>query len=225
MIKLNCKNCGIEFEKSDAEFKRQTSKGRNYFFCTLSCGTTYQRKCAEIKKINQYELNPKKCLNCNTNLLFSQKNYKTCSHVCGTKIAHLNGFSKKYTKHGKFKIKPCKVCGNDTKKIYCSKICESKSKRNITYEKLKNGEYIGNNNSSNSIRKALIQIRGHQCEDCKNVSWKNNPINLTLHHIDGNSDNNIIDNLQLLCWNCHSHTENYGRKNKNSARVYRYKKI
>jgi 5-methylcytosine-specific restriction endonuclease McrA len=83
---------------------------------------------------------------------------------------------------------------------------------------LRNDKYIGINNASNTIRKSLIQIRGHACEECKNTRWKNLPINLTLHHINGDSKMNTLDNLLLLCWNCHSYTPNYGRKNLYSTR-------
>ena len=39
------------------------------------------------------------------------------------------------------------------------------------------------------------------------------PINLELHHIDGDKSNNNLNNLQLLCPNCHSYTDNFGSKN------------
>jgi len=45
---------------------------------------------------------------------------------------------------------------------------------------------------------------------------------LNTHHIDGDSQNNALINLQLLCLNCHGLTPNYGAKNKNSTRDYRY---
>ena len=38
---------------------------------------------------------------------------------------------------------------------------------------------------------------------------------LELHHIDGDHFNNSIDNLQVMCLNCHYFTDNYkGKKNK-----------
>jgi len=60
----------------------------------------------------------------------------------------------------------------------------------------------------------LIQIRGHQCECCKNTEWLGQPITLQVHHKDGDKTNNELDNLQLLCPNCHSYTDNFGIKNK-----------
>lgn len=51
------------------------------------------------------------------------------------------------------------------------------------------------------------------CEKCKNTEWLGNKIPLELHHIDGNTKNNSLDNLELLCPNCHALTDNYRSKN------------
>lgn len=53
------------------------------------------------------------------------------------------------------------------------------------------------------------------CVECgQSDTW--NGKNLTLHidHINGDSDDNRLDNVRLLCPNCHSQTENFGIKNK-----------
>lgn len=63
----------------------------------------------------------------------------------------------------------------------------------------------------------LIKIRGHQCEICKNTEWLNKPIALQTHHIDGDRTNNELNNLQLLCPNCHSYTDNFGSRNKKQS--------
>ena len=56
------------------------------------------------------------------------------------------------------------------------------------------------------IRKHLINTRGNTCECCGLSTWLNNPITLEVHHINGDRTNNNLDNLQLLCPNCHSFT-------------------
>lgn len=58
----------------------------------------------------------------------------------------------------------------------------------------------------------LISQRGHKCEDCGLTEWKGFPIVLELHHINGDRLNNNMDNLQLLCCNCHSTTYNWRGK-------------
>lgn len=66
---------------------------------------------------------------------------------------------------------------------------------------------------SGNLKRHLIKKRGCQCENCKRKSWLKEPITLELHHIDGDRTNNQINNLQLLCPNCHSITNNWrGRK-------------
>ena len=70
------------------------------------------------------------------------------------------------------------------------------------------------------LLKPLIQLRGHQCECCKNTEWLGQPINLQVHHIDGDKTNNQLENLQLLCLNCHSYTDNFGSKNQKRKEIY-----
>lgn len=62
---------------------------------------------------------------------------------------------------------------------------------------------------SADLKYHLIQKRGHCCELCKGIIWRDTPIPLELHHIDGDRTNNAEDNLQLLCCNCHALTDNY----------------
>ena len=52
-------------------------------------------------------------------------------------------------------------------------------------------------------------LKENRCEVCGIDSWNNKPLNCQLHHLDGNVDNNSLDNLQILCPNCHSQTSNY----------------
>lgn len=65
-------------------------------------------------------------------------------------------------------------------------------------------------------------IKQHQCENCFETKWLGNPIPLELDHIDGNHQNNNIDNIRLLCPNCHAIMPTNSGKNKaikNKARI------
>lgn len=81
--------------------------------------------------------------------------------------------------------------------------------------------FTKNSNKKNgkTTLNAIINLRGRQCEQCGMTEWFNRPINLEIHHIDGNHYNNELDNIQLLCPNCHSYTENYCGKNINSGKT------
>lgn len=51
----------------------------------------------------------------------------------------------------------------------------------------------------------------HRCmgNDCGLTEWRGKPLVLELDHVDGNKKNNSLDNLKLLCPNCHSQTDTW----------------
>jgi 5-methylcytosine-specific restriction endonuclease McrA len=66
------------------------------------------------------------------------------------------------------------------------------------------------------LKKRLLKegILQNMCSNCNIDSWNNQPIALHLDHIDGVASNHRLDNLRLLCPNCHSQTNTYCGKNK-----------
>ena len=60
-----------------------------------------------------------------------------------------------------------------------------------------------------AIKPHLIKERGHSCEQCANTEWMDQQIVLEVHHMNGDRTNNQPNNLQLLCPNCHSLTDNW----------------
>ena len=82
---------------------------------------------------------------------------------------------------------------------------------------------VGTNDISKRIKRYLFEKYNDSCQIC---GWnKVNPytgkVPLQIHHIDGDCKNNRPENLQLLCPNCHSLTENFGSRNKNCTRIDR----
>lgn len=95
---------------------------------------------------------------------------------------------------------------------------ENSQKIDLSYILAGNAPQYG----TSKLRTRLLKegIKKHVCEKCLRSEWGGQKIPLELHHIDGNSQNHILTNLEILCPNCHTVTENFGSKNKK----YRKKK-
>lgn len=76
-------------------------------------------------------------------------------------------------------------------------------------------------NSSRLLNRLIKEgLKTRECEECGINNWRDKPISLQLHHKDGNRKNNELSNLQILCPNCHSQTDNYMGKNKTNYDYY-----
>lgn len=65
------------------------------------------------------------------------------------------------------------------------------------------------------LKKRMIKdgVLEYKCKICEIIEYNNRPISLQLDHIDGNSKNHRLENLRLLCPNCHSQTDTWcGKK-------------
>ena len=107
-----------------------------------------------------------------------------------------------------------KVISNNNVDIsHFKRICGGNTKKKNTSEYLVKGITV----SSFKLKNRLLAegIKEHKCEnpECGLTEWHGKPIPLELHHINGDNTDNRIENLQLLCPNCHAFTDNYGGKN------------
>lgn len=78
---------------------------------------------------------------------------------------------------------------------------EGWNKNNYAYETFTSGTYKKNGKTTLN---ALTNLRGHKCECCGLSEWLGKPITLEVHHINGDRLDNSLENLQILCPNCHS---------------------
>jgi endogenous inhibitor of DNA gyrase (YacG/DUF329 family) len=156
--------------------------------------------------------------------------YRKHSSFCSSSCAAIHN-NKKRTKLSF----TCPICGTIFNKRYHSGFCSTKclniSKYNEFIKKWLNkeisGSYNGNDHSVNlKIKRFLFEKFNHKCQKCgwDKINTFTNKIPLTIHHIDGDCTNSFLDNLELLCPNCHSLTEQYGSRNKGKSKR-NYKRI
>ena len=135
---------------------------------------------------------------------------------CGRKFEKpqsLNSHFARCTIHRNGKpISPRKNGGgwNRDKKMsesYCEKIRTFKSKDVI------DGNHSITRTSHLKHRLFKAGLKTDRCENCGISEWLGEKINCQLHHLDGNKHNNDLENLQILCPNCHSLTDTYGGRN------------
>jgi len=74
--------------------------------------------------------------------------------------------------------------------------------------------------SSTSLKRRIVQdgIKTWICEECLGTEWNGQPIPLELEHCNGDNTDHRLENLKLLCPNCHAQTAFYRGRNKRSSR-------
>lgn len=79
----------------------------------------------------------------------------------------------------------------------------------------------GRRESGKKIRRALLEIGVQEnCALCgQGTIWNEKPITLHVDHINGESTDNRIENLRLLCPNCHSQTETHSFRNTEKYKI------
>jgi len=194
-----CKQCQDKFEVSRNSRKRK-----------------YCNRCLDKNKPDESKI----CKSC-------QKEFLTPSHHDRIKIFCSHSCAATYNNTKRSPIIKCKNCDTiitgraKRANIFCSKKCCGDYKKKIKLDKFEKGEL-----SSKSAKDILLENHGNICLNTT-CAWDFTKkfVSVELEHIDGNSENNLPENLTLLCPNCHSLTSTYKAKNKGngiSIRMERY---
>jgi hypothetical protein len=200
-------------------------------------GKQRQLETVKIKKqerIDEYNKTPRLCKKCNIAINYKDKinGKKFCNRSCAVSFNNsIKALNSRITRE-------CIFCKQnfETQKHrhskYCSLKCSAKYRVQTTNLKLikniEDGEQILSKNieSNNAMfRKYLILKNSSKCMLC---GWAEiNPftkkVPIELEHKDGNCINNKLENLILLCPNCHSLSAHHKGANKSKKGSPRYK--
>jgi hypothetical protein len=95
---------------------------------------------------------------------------------------------------------PCIVCGKmilaGANKKSCSRSCANKHRAGIKYNINRPGDKVKH---QQDLKIRLLKYRGRNCERCNYSKYEI----LQVHHKDRNRKNNDMNNLELICPNCH----------------------
>lgn len=80
------------------------------------------------------------------------------------------------------------------------------------------GEYLVRDRRVNRThlkgRLLAAGLKRNRCERCGIEDWLGEPLAMALHHVNGEGTDNRLENLMMLCPNCHAQTPNFSGRNR-----------
>jgi hypothetical protein len=75
--------------------------------------------------------------------------------------------------------------------------------------------------SRGQLKRRLLAegLKTDRCEHCGIRQWRGRPLSMALHHMNGDGSDNRLENLVLLCPNCHAQTPNFSGRNRRLRRI------
>lgn len=112
----------------------------------------------------------------------------------------------------------CNFCGKDTfNPKFCSPDCSYNNRKYSTWRKIRDSD-SGEGFHCLTVKGYLLHERGRVCEICSISEWIGQPVPLVMDHINGDSGDNLLSNLRLVCGNCDMQLPTYKSKNNGNGR-------
>ena len=115
----------------------------------------------------------------------------------------------------------CLYCDDNIgrRRKFCSSKCSAQYNRMLYIDRWLVGLESGSDASGELARIIKRYLQEQANDKCTKCGWGevnpfSNKVILTIDHIDGDWTNNGVDNLAVLCYNCHTLTPTFGSLNK-----------
>ena len=71
-----------------------------------------------------------------------------------------------------------------------------------------------------TVKRRLLEagLLRNACEECGLAEWRGRPLTIQIDHRNGVNDDHRLNNLRMLCPNCHSQTATYAARNRRRFR-------
>jgi hypothetical protein len=166
--------------------------------------TSFETKCKQCREqLSNIDIKKgkrfcnRKCSAIYNNILRGEKNSKTIECACGKLIKMKRYQNKKYCNS--------QCMGDDISKRASDNMIPIFLQGKIT--------------DRGTIKRVMLAMGvEHKCQLCGLTDWLGKPISMVLDHINGRADNNLPENLRLICHNCDSQTDHYKGRNKGNGR-------
>ena len=186
-------------------------------FCSLSCQMTVENRRRAFRRLVSYAVSPKRCRNgtCGVTLPYDKRQNRFCSQSCAATHNQLGGPGRHF-RHPKH---PCEMCGEPTRNPrFCRRACSEQARREASHRAIEAADGVGF--AAGTLRRYML-TRFTACAICGLEEWQGRPAPLVMDHIDGDSSNDRLGNLRMVCANCDAQLPTCKSKNRGKGRAWR----
>lgn len=157
------------------EYYNKDTSGRNRLYVNAKCPVCSIEYTRQKRQLNSLLTCGPSC----TNVLKGSAVIASCAH-CENKIRKSKS----------------DIAASKSGLVFCNRECKEAGQK---YIKEIQPEHYNTGSGVSSYRKKALDSYAHMCVECGFSNIKA----LQVHHIDKNRDNNALENLEILCANCH----------------------